>query len=214
MKNTEKKAVIITSYIDYAFNIKEEIRENSFIICTDGGYDIAAENHLQPSLLLGDFDSIASEPPEEIPMEKFRPEKDFTDLELAVKTAADRGFTDVKILGGMGGRLDHTMANIQILSAYSDKFSSLIMKDGRNKCFVLYGNPNLEKHIPREKNSYISLFSLSEKCAGVTIENVKYPLKNHTLTNTFPLGVSNEFTKKEAVLSLKDGTLLVIISKA
>ncbi len=214
MENTEKKVIIITSYIDYPLDYKISKNDSSFIICTDGGYDIALKNKIKPNLILGDLDSIQSKVPDNISIQKFNPEKDFTDLELAVKTASDMGFTDLEIWGGIGGRLDHTIANIQIISGYSSKFSSLIMKDGRNKCFILYGNENKKNYISKEAESYISLFSLSEKCTGVTIQNVKYPLTNHTLTNTFPLGVSNEFTEKEAVLSVKDGILLVIISKS
>lgn len=213
MTITSKNAVIITSYIDYPLDINAEISDENILICTDGGYDIALKYNLLPDLLLGDFDSITSDLPEDIPIQRFNPVKDFTDLELALKKAHDIGASNVKILGGIGGRLDHTVANLQILAGYAPKFRSLIIKDGRNTCSAYIGNPNKTITIPRESDSYLSLFSLSEKCTELNVKGVKYPLTNHTLTNTFPLGVSNEFTEKEAVLSFENGILLLIISK-
>lgn len=213
MTTTSKSAVIITSYIDYPLDIKSEISYDNILICTDGGYDIALKYDLRPDLLLGDFDSITSDLPKDIPIQRFNPEKDFTDLELALKKALEIGVSNVKILGGIGGRLDHTVANLQILAGYASKFQSLVIKDGRNTCSAHTGNPDKTIIIPEESGCYLSLFSLSEKCTGVNIEGVKYPLTDHTLTSTFPLGVSNEFKEKKAVLSFENGILLLIISK-
>lgn len=208
-----KKIIIITSYIEYEFDLKSIIKKDDFVICTDGGMDIAMRQRIIPGLLMGDMDSISSELPRDIPVEKFNPEKDYTDLELALQKAVSLGAREVVILGGMGGRLDHTMAAIQLLSRYTGCFSSLVMKDGRNMCFVLYGKKNLLHTIEYQADSYLSLFSLSEECRGLTISNVKYPLEGHTLFRTFPLGVSNEFSeRKDALLSFDEGTLLVVIS--
>jgi len=204
--------VIITSYLDTFLDIKNHLDAVDYIICTDGGYDIALAQNIRPDLLLGDFDSIKSDLPEDIEIKQFEPEKDFTDLELALKTAVELNASQVTVIGGIGGRLDHTIANIQLLSNYSDKFDKFAFIDGSTECFVLSSSHKNQAVIPAKKNAYISVFSLSGKCMGVTFEGVKYPLKDHTLTRTFPLGVSNEFKEKDAVLSLKDGTLLVIIT--
>lgn len=208
-----KKAVIITSYFENFLNIKSHLNSEDYVICTDGGYDIAAAQNIEPDLLLGDFDSITAEPPKDLKIKRFRPEKDFTDLELAIKCALETGASEVDILGGIGGRLDHTIANLQLLSHYSDSFEKLVMFDAKNECFVMNEKQKKGITIPARQECYLSLFSLSEQCSGVTIQGVKYPLTNHTLTRNFPLGVSNEFKEKEAVLSIKDGTLLVVISK-
>ena len=205
--------VIITSFLESKFNIKSMILPSDYVICTDGGYDIAQTYDLTPNLLMGDFDSIESPLPSDINIERFPPEKDYTDLELALKKAMELNADNVTIIGGIGGRLDHTFANIQLLSSYTNNFTSLTLVDGKNKCFVLNDNQSQGITIPQEDGSYISLFSLSAKCTGVTFQGVKYPLDNAELTREFPLGVSNEFVKKEAALSVKDGTLLVIISK-
>lgn len=205
--------VIITAFLESVPNIKPLKNQHPFIICIDGGYDIALQHEFKTDLLMGDFDSIESKLPDNIPAEFFPPEKDYTDLELALKKAVDLGAQNVTVLGGIGGRLDHTIANMQLLSSYTGKFKSLVMLDGRNKCFVVNGSLDRQTVIPREDDSYLSIFSLTEKCIGVTMNGVKYQLENHTLTRDFPLGVSNEFKEKEAVLSIKDGALMVIISK-
>lgn len=207
------RAVIITSYIENPIDIKERLNSEDYVICTDGGYDIAMQQGISPDLLLGDFDSIKSQIPENVEIKRFRPEKDYTDLDLAMKTAAESGFSELEILGGVGGRLDHTVANIQLLSHYDDCFDSLVMLDGRNKCFIINSKKVSNFVIKKEDNSYFSLFSLSEKCTGISIKGAKYPLYDYTLTRTFPLGVSNEFIEKNTVISIKDGTLLVVISK-
>ena len=205
--------VIITSFLESAFDKNEIINQSDFIICIDGGYDIALKYNITPNLLMGDFDSIYAPLPKGIPTEHFPPEKDYTDLELALKKAENLQAENVIIVGGIGGRLDHTFANIQLLSSYSNKFKSLKMLDGKNKCFVLDSTQAQRIIIPAENDSYISVFSLSEKCTGITFEGVKYSLEDAVLTREVPLGVSNEFKNKEAALSIKDGTLLVIISK-
>ncbi len=205
--------IIITSYIENSFDMKASVSSGDFIICTDGGYDIARKEGICPNLLIGDFDSIKSDTPADIRTERFAPEKDFTDLELALKIAVETDSKTAEIWGGMGGRLDHTIANIQLLAKYTAFFSSLIMKDGCNSCFAVYGGDDLHIEIPASDGCYISLLSLTEKCCGVCIDGVKYPLSDHTLVNTFPLGVSNEFAKEKAVLSLKSGTLLIVISE-
>ena len=205
--------VIITSFLEAKLDLNTIISKSDFIICIDGGYDIAREYNITPDLLMGDFDSINSPLPGNIPTEHFPPEKDYTDLELALKKSVELKAKNVTIIGGIGGRLDHTFANIQLLSSYSNNFASLEMLDGKNKYFVLNNTQTKGIKIPAESDSYISLFSLSAKCTGVTFQGVKYPLDDAVLTREFPLGVSNEFIKKEAALSIKDGNMLVIISK-
>ncbi len=205
--------VIITSFLESNLDLNAIIDHSDYTICIDGGYDIAYKYDITPDLLMGDFDSIDSPLPENVPTEHFPPEKDYTDLELALKKAVELKATNVTIIGGIGGRLDHTFANIQLLSSYTDNFSCLEMHDGNNKCFVLNSTQAQGIKIFSEEDSYISLFSLSAKCTGVSFQGVKYPLDDATLTREFPLGVSNEFKNKEAALSIKDGTLLVIISK-
>lgn len=207
-----KKAIIVTSYMENSINFNYSASASDYVICTDGGYDIALEHSLCPDLLLGDFDSVKSPLPKDIETLRFKPEKDFTDLDLALKQAADRSIDTVEIWGGIGGRLDHTIANIQLLSNYSSMFKNLVMYDSRNKCFCITAASPETIIIPAETDSYISLFSLSDTVT-VSASGVKYPLHNHSLERIFPLGVSNEFVSDTAELIVKNGTLLIVISK-
>lgn len=206
--------VIITSYIE---SISDDFFENitaEYTICLDGGYNIALDNNISPDLLIGDMDSLTGPIPKNIEAERFPPEKDFSDLELGLKKAVALNAQNVTILGGIGGRLDHTVANIQLISQYADDFKTLVMKDDKNCCFVINGNKNKITTLKAEKNSYFSVFSLSDKCTGLHIINAKYPLVNHTLQRFGSLCVSNEFVnEKDAVISLNEGTLLVVISR-
>ena len=130
-------AVIITSYIEDFSGIKDVLNSEDYVICADGGWDIATELGILPNLLIGDFDSIKSPLPDGIETIKFLPEKDYTDLDLAIRTAVEKGYSHLTVIGGIGGRLDHTIANIQLLSHYDSFFDSLIMMDGRNVCFII-----------------------------------------------------------------------------
>ncbi len=207
------KAVIITSFIENEINIRARLNSEDYVICTDGGYDIAYAQGIHPDLILGDFDSIQGELPENVEIKRFKPEKDFTDLELAIKTAAESEFTELEIIGGIGGRLDHTVANLQLFYHYHTCFKSMLMLDGRNMCFVLNSKKESTFVIPFVGDSYFSVFSLTPKTTGLSIKDAKYELTNHTLTNDFPLGVSNEFSdNKNAVISMDDGILLIVIS--
>ena len=208
------KAFIITSFIENEIDINSRVNSEDYVICTDGGYDIATVQGIRPDLILGDFDSISGALPGDIEIKRFKPEKDFTDLELAIKTAVESEFTELEIIGGMGGRLDHTVANLQLLFHYDMYFEKLVMLDGMNECFILDSKKDSNFIIPFVANSYFSVFSLTTKTTGLCIKDAKYELTNHILTSDFPLGVSNEFSdNKNAAISMDDGTLLIVISK-
>lgn len=206
------KTIIITSYMENSDNFSHFATPADYIICTDGGYDIALKYNLKPDLLLGDFDSITAPLPNDVETIKFNPEKDFTDLDLALKHAAEISNSSVEIWGGLGGRFDHTMANIQLLSCYCDKFSNLTIMDGRNKCMCVNASDEQIIKIHAEDRTYISLFALSEMVT-ISSSGVKYPLDGYILKRTFPLGVSNEFTSEEAIIKIENGTLLIVLSK-
>ena len=165
------KTLIITSFIENEIDINSRINSEDYVICTDRGYDIATVQGIRPDLILGDFDSISGELPEDIEIKRFKPEKDFTDLELAIRTAVESEFTELEIIGGMGGRLDHTVANLQLLSHYNTYFEKLVMLDGRNECFILDSKKNSNFIIPFAANSYFSVFSLTPKTTGLCIKD-------------------------------------------
>lgn len=181
-----------------------------YVICADGGYSLAKKMEIIPDVIIGDFDTYRKELPSDCEIIKHPEDKDDTDTMLAVKLALNRGFKNIVICGAIGGRLDHTFANIQILR--------YIMKHGGNGelagdgSFARMQGPGVKVYNLKD-GYYFSLFSYTDECSGITATGFKYPIKNAVLKNSFPLGISNQFTGKSGVISLEKGVLLVIFSK-
>lgn len=180
---------------------------HGLIIAADGGYLRCAALGLTPHLILGDFDS-APMPPAHSGLQVFPSHKDDTDCMLAAKEGLARGCTDFTLLGCTGGRLDHTIANIQTLVWLTNHGCRARMVDDYHLLTVLNGGgPPLRVE---NTGGYLSLFALGERCTGVTLTGVDYPLENALLENSFPLGVSNRIVGASCEVTLDAGTLLVM----
>ena len=204
-----KKCVIITSYIEG--DLKELIGDfdSDFILCADGGYDYASAAGIIPDLLIGDLDSITVPNDPAIQTLIFPSEKDDTDTGICLQTALDHGYTDILIIGGLGGRLDHTMSNIQLITGKCHLADRITIRDKSNSCTVI---TNGSVTLPYIENQYVSIFSMTEKSDGVTTSGLKYPLNNATMFYGSTLGTSNEVLGDSATVSVADGRLLVITS--
>lgn len=184
------------------------IPDDAYIIAADSGYNTVKELGFTPNLTLGDFDSLGKKP-EFGEIMTVAAEKDDTDTMLAVKTALEKGYRDISIVGAIGGRLDHTFANIQTL-AYILRHGGFGRLIGENDTVELLNAG--EYSYERRDGMYISLFAYGETVA-LTSRGTKYDLTDHTLDNTFPLGVSNEIISDKCSISVHKGQLLVIFSK-
>ncbi len=202
------KCVIICAYNETS--VKESVDLNdAYIICADAGIEIARKENIAPDLIIGDFDS-AKEIPKGKNVIKLPKQKDETDTFFCVKTAIEAGFKDIIIAGGIGGRLDQTIANIQILKYAKNHGVKICLKDGNNTVYYLaHSSMTLEK----SDKCKFSVFAYSPVCTGVSIKNALYELSDATLYSDFPIGTSNEFTGSEAQITVDDGELLIIISK-
>lgn len=194
---------------DYTL-LRPELKPEDIVICADGGYRHAVAWGIEPQWLVGDFDSnrLPVSHPHVI---QVKPEKDDTDMELAVGKGIQLGCREFVLYGALGGRLDHTMANIQMLAGLLAKGMKGVIRDEQNELFLMGAGS-----VTLQANSfpYLSLFSFSEQCQGVTLEGMKYPLTDYTLTNlSAGLGVSNEILGESARISFRAGTLLVIRSR-
>lgn len=183
--------------------------EDAYIIAADSGYYVLKEMGIMPNLVVGDFDSYTSELPDNCEIIKAAVEKDDTDTILAVKIALSKGYKDIVIASSIGGRLDHTYANIQTLAYISEHGGqgSLLGEDD----VVHFLNAG-EYVFNIADNMYFSIFSYSAT-AIVTTNGTKYNLSKYCLTNSFPLGVSNEIVEKKCKLKVEKGQILVIFSK-
>lgn len=185
------------------------VSDDDMVICADGGFKLAERLGVKADLAVGDFDTIKADDCSG-KIECYPPEKDDTDMLIAVKTGFRLGFKDFIILGGLGGRLDHTFANIQTLS---------YIADNGGKGQLLSDNENVTVQLPgkacyfKENYHYISIFSLTDTCKGVYLSNLKYQLNNAVLSAGFPLGISNEFLTESCCIEFSEGKLLIIRTK-
>ncbi|MDY3909845.1 MAG: thiamine diphosphokinase [Eubacterium sp.] len=182
-----------------------------FVIAADGGFDYLNDLGLRADVVLGDFDSVLSY---ELPSDsiRFPREKDDTDMMLAVKLGLEKGYREFAIYGGLGGRLDHTLANLQVLvylsrneacgTLYSDNYAIRVISDGT----ISFG----KDHPANVEGNLCSVFSVSDVSVKVTIHGLKYEINDVNLTNSFPLGISNEFTGKKAYINVKKGTIAAL----
>lgn len=180
-------------------------RPDDLIFAADGGLQWLTELGRKPDLVLGDFDSLEGGPPEGAVC--FPQQKDDTDMGLAVEEGLRRGFRKFELYGGTGGRPDHTMANYQLLTKLAKQGAGGFLIDDRMTATVIADGAIRFRAKP---SGLLSVFSMDEVSEGVTIEGLYYTLREGTLTNSFALGVSNEFCGGEAVIRVRKGTLLII----
>lgn len=187
-----------------------EIDSSTFIICADGGYSNAVKFGITPDLAAGDFDTISDDNVKNCKIMKYPPEKDDTDTMIAVKTALEKGFDDITITGALGGRLDHTFANIQTLMYICEHGAGgKIVGDSD----IVTVQKNSSRIYSRIDGYTFSMFSMTPVSEGITTHGLKYNLENGSLISSFPLGVSNEFIEKSCEIDVKNGILLIIFSK-
>ena len=180
------------------------------IIACDRGYTYARRCGIRPDLLVSDFDSYDGPVDPEIPLQRFPSEKDDTDTMIAIRAALERGFREAVLYCALGGRLDHTLANLQSLAfALSHGLRLRIVSEDTEVLLLQDGTLSL----PRREGFALSVFAFSERCRGVSLHGTKYTLTDAELENSFPLGVSNEWAEDAATVSITGGTLLIVLSK-
>lgn len=183
----------------------DQVKDNDYIIGADKGYTYIEKIGLKPNLIIGDFDS-ANKPDFENKI-VLKPEKDETDLYAAINIGLEKGYKKFIVYGALGGRLSHTIANIKIIEEFKKKGIDIVLKSKNQKVFVINKNFIEKKQI---ENTYISIFSLTDKIENLNLINLKYQLKNFALKNDMHLGVSNEPIGKEFKIEFDKGMLLVI----
>ena len=181
------------------------IGPGDLVIAADGGLRHTQMLGITPDVVLGDFDSLGYAP---AGANVFPVEKDDTDAMLAVREGLNRGYREFYLYGSLDGpRLDHTIANFQTLQFLADRDATgyLIGND-----YMVTVAKNGSLRFPAGCSGTISLFCLGSDAEGVTLKGLHYPLEDGTLTSGFPLGVSNHFTPKDAEITVKKGSLLVM----
>lgn len=207
-----KKCVIIAGGTKPAGKLPlNHITEADYLICADGGANVAYSLGYIPDLIVGDFDSVAPEvlkayQEKGCPIETYPVEKDYTDTQLALELALEQSPQEIILLAATGSRLDHSLANVLLLVPYSLKCPSLKMVGDTYEAWIC----RKETLISGQPGDLLSLIPLSNLAQGITLEGFKYPLQDEDLTLGSSRGISNVLLGSQGRVTLKDGILLVV----
>lgn len=201
----QRRCVIISGGERHAIT---GITPGDFVIACDRGYQYAAAGGIRPDLVVSDFDSYGGPVAPDVPVRRLPVKKDDTDTMSAVRYACAEGFDEVLILCALGGRLDHTLANLQTLvfAVEHGVRASIESPDTRVTALICEA-----RRFPRREGFSLSVFAVSDRCR-VSIRGAKYELDSAILSNAFPLGASNEWAEDEAEISVHEGVALVVES--
>lgn len=207
-----KAFIYVGGKIDVNF-ITEHPKGEDITVAADSGIRNALSLGDRVDIAVGDFDSFPErEIPEGAEVIRLKPEKDITDAQAAIEIAIERGADSFVIIGGLSGRLDHTLANLSILEDLTARNYYAIATDGYSRVHFVNGGSAL---IGRGGGfKYFSLLPVSDVVKGVSIEGAKYPLKNVRLTRkNGGFATSNEIKGNCALISVKKGALYLIESR-
>lgn len=176
------------------------------VVAVDGGYGHLRQLGIVPDIALGDFDSLGYVP-DDCPVQSYPSHKDASDMEIALQYASDQGFDSAVIYGALGGRLDHTLANMQLFARWAEDGFGIRAVGLEEEIFFLVG-PAVYDLPPIERGT-VSVFSLTPESRGVCEEGLEYPLDQAVLTYRTSLGLSNELVGAAARISVQEGTLAI-----
>lgn len=181
--------------------------KDRFVICADGGLNTLKKHGIAPDYFIGDLDSCG-DTDIDVPRIILPAAKDLSDIHFAIKHALKMGVKDFMLTGCTGGRADHYLSNIFLLEYIEKKGAHGVILDSGNRMEIY--NRNVYN---TEGYKYVSIVSLTEKCCGVTLSGLKYPLKDATLRRDDTLGISNEPLRNEVGIEIKKGRALIIMSR-
>ena len=178
-----------------------------FVIVADAGYLRASEMGVKADLLVGDLDSLGY-PPKDVEIVTVPVEKDFSDGELGVRTAALRGIDRLDIYGAVGGRPDHFLYNLHLLKIADDLGVKAVIRGDNFDIYYVTSNIFLTATV----GDNLSIVPFGESVHIIKATGLKYPAEGVTLTKKDTRGLSNECTSEKVFVSLGEGSALVIHS--
>lgn len=194
-------------------------RNTDIWVGVDHGVLVLLEHEIMPNLALGDFDSVTNDELRMIQAKLpevsiFPAEKDETDLELAIDWAIRKQPSNIYILGATGGRIDHFLANIQLLQKerilQAVRKTNIYIVDEKNSITVkIPGSYSIQEDLEKK---YFSLLSVTKEVSEITLTGFKYPLSRATLTRGSTLCISNELISDCGNVSFEKGILMMVRS--
>ena len=213
-----KFVIISGGYIDDAFALNW-LKENKYdcMIAADSGMNFLYRNGIVPDIIAGDFDSVEDESLDEfsgmseVEVLRLNPIKDDTDTEFVIREAIRRGAKEIIVLGATGTRLDHVLANVHLLGIGLEENISIQLVDKNNRIRMIDNCIEIKK--TKQFGNFVSVLPVKGDAKGVSLEGMKYPLKDADIACFSSLGISNEIKSETAKISVKQGILLVIESR-
>ncbi|WP_045515306.1 thiamine diphosphokinase [Neobacillus niacini] len=198
-------------------NLNEHSSENDIWVGVDRGVYTLINKNITPEIAFGDFDSVSKEELLVIEgkvkeMKRFKPEKNETDMELALNWAIKQEPDLIRIFGATGGRLDHLLANVHLMVNPLMKGNKLNIVLIDNQNILALKGPGSYKIEKRVDKKYISFVPLTLNVEGLTLEGFKYPLIKRHISIGSTLCISNELISDNGTFSFSEGILLVIRS--
>lgn len=198
--------------------IKRTGREKLCLIAADKGLEFFMETGLTPDAAVGDFDSLSAggrkylETLEGVQVKHLKPEKDDSDTQSAVNLAIKMGAREIVLLGALGSRVDHVLANLGLLSLGRARGVEISILDANNYIRLIESGTELLK--AEQFGQFVSFFPIGGDVPGLTLEGFKYPLNGHYLTVADSgLTVSNEIVEDTARVTFEEGRLLMVMSR-
>ena len=184
-------------------------KSDDLVIAADGGYAVLETARIAPHVVIGDFDSLGAAPKEDRVI-TLPTVKDVTDTYAAIDYALERGYDTFYLYGCTGGRVDHTIANIQTAAALAAQGKRCLIF---SKTQIITAISSETVTFSEQSEGFLSVFAHSDICKGVCLKGLKYELDGAELTNGFPLGVSNEFIGKKATVMIGSGTAILVYDR-
>ncbi len=211
MQQTKRAVLFVNGELASTNWLNEFLKEDDFLVAVDGGWRYLKPLGRFPNLLIGDFDSLDNDDLQIIQasgceIARFPTEKNETDLELAFAAVLQRGYTAIRVIAALGGRLDQTLGNLFLLTRPEYAICDIRLEDGQEEVFLV----QQESTIHGRPGETLSLIPLGIPAKQVTTEALKYPLKGETLYPDQTRGISNVMLSQQAKVSHAEGTLLCI----
>ncbi|QNO19246.1 thiamine diphosphokinase [Caproicibacterium amylolyticum] len=187
---------------------REYNTSESFVICADGGLDTALAAKIKPNLIIGDFDSAKSAPPANVETVRLMKEKDDTDMFSAVKEGMHRGYKEFILFGALGGRFDHSYANVCVLQYISKLGGHGVIVTDNEKLFFMPGG---RLHLRDMKGATASVYPFGAPSATVSYTGMKYSLTEDVMTSDNPLGTSNVIESNDATITVLGGNVIIYV---
>ena len=202
---------VILSACPVSSELARLLRPDDFIIACDAGYRNCEPLGCKPNIIVGDFDTAPCPKQEEDDIVVLPHVKDDTDTEYAAKLASQKGFSEVLLLGVLGGkRMEHTLSNLCTGLGLEQRGVRATLQDERSR--ITFVRPGETRQYPKGNYFFLSVFPMEGRAEGVCERGSFYELTDATLTAGYPLGVSNEYAEGSdcITISTRTGALVVV----